>query len=155
MRVSKAPLLRPSPPPTGPFRTVPSVTKGIVHHFQKSRKKRSPLLRRLPENRGDFVCKRSRAATAQKNAAAKLNSPQCEASSPFFALTNRYADIIVRHPRGTTGRPSDRSVGCGDGSTAASRIIETGCRGCLATRRYRFFSLARLAQEIELYFAAI
>lgn len=23
---------------------------------------------------------------------------------PFFALTNRYADIIVRHPRGTTRR---------------------------------------------------
>lgn len=79
--------------PAAPFRsgTVPSVTKGIVHHFQKSRKKRNPS-HRGPAERSDFVCKRPRAraranaATArQKNADAKLNSPQCEASSPHFS----------------------------------------------------------------------
>ncbi|KYN06906.1 hypothetical protein ALC62_02141 [Cyphomyrmex costatus] len=56
----------------------------------------------------------------QKTAAAKLNSPQRgAANSPFFALTNRYGDIIVRHPRGTV-----RTVGC-DRSMAARDFIKT------------------------------
>lgn len=56
----------------------------------------------------DFVCKRSRAEKCRREI--EFATVRAARPSVSLTLTNRYADIIVRHPRGTSGGRGDRRM---------------------------------------------